>query len=83
MEYCETGSHATLAAYRYDNKTWCPQHPCPGGPIDRVPRGTCEIGRIHQAPDGIWWLPAYGKFACRRHMGILVRELIRRSEYGR
>jgi hypothetical protein len=83
MEYCAIGSHPTLTAYQYDSTTWCPEHPCPSGPVDPLPAGVCEVGRTHQPLDGVRFLPVYGKSACRRHMGILVREVIRRGEFGR
>lgn len=83
MEHCARGNHTTTDAFAYDGETWCPAHLPPPGDVDNVQPGTCEIGRAHYARDGVWWLPKHAKWACKRHLGILIREAVRRWEYGR
>lgn len=69
-------------SYTYDGATWCAEHPCPSGPIEPAQRGTCKVGRIHKA-EAVYWVPVMGVHVCKKHLGAMIREVIRRSEYGR
>lgn len=80
--FCMGGVHDTVNAFKYGSSTWCPEHLPPPAPADRVKAGTCEVGRIHRA-DEVWYIPSKDRWACRRHLGILVREVVRRGEFGR
>lgn len=81
MAFCEPGQHASLDTYEYEGTVWCRKHPPPPGPIDPPKPGICTLGRTHQA-DATFWVGVMGKRACRKHLAILLREVIRRSDYG-
>jgi hypothetical protein len=84
MGHCTAGNHSSLHAFEYDGKTWCPEHRPPSGPHDPPTPGICALGNRgpHKA-EHVNWLPVMGRHVCRRHMAILIREVIQRGEYGR
>lgn len=86
LGFCGAGNHATSSAYQYPpddplSPTYCWDHPAPVGPQDRKP-GDCKVGRIHRA-DVTYWVPVMGVTVCQRHLNQLLREVIRRGDYGR
>jgi hypothetical protein len=84
MSFCVTGNHDTDQGFKYDGAIWCPEHLPPSGPPDPVPAGICDVSRkAHNAPRGVWYLPVTGNSACSHHLGVIVREAVRRGEFGR
>jgi hypothetical protein len=84
MQFCVAGNHATDQGFKYDGAVWCPEHLPPSGPLDPVPAGICNIShKAHNAPRGVWYLPHFDKDACSHHLGVIVREAVRRGEFGR
>jgi hypothetical protein len=81
MAFCMPGQHASLHAFEYDGMTWCPEHLPPSGPADPAQRGVCTVGREHKS-EAVYWVAVMGRYACRRHLTILIAEVIRRGEYG-
>jgi len=84
MQFCVAGNHATDQGFKYDGAVWCPEHLPPSGPVDPVAPGICNIShKAHNAPRGVWYLPHFDKDACSHHLGVIVREAVRRGEFGR
>lgn len=81
--YCQEGNHATASVFSYDGRGYCPEHLPEPGPGDRLPPGTCEIGRGHYARGGVRWVPARGtvggRFMCQPHFHDYVDEIVRRG----
>lgn len=83
LGFCHAGNHATPTAYEYDGAGWCREHPCPSGPTEGPVPGYCQVGRIHFARDGVYYIPAKDIWACPRHFAAIVKEIIRRGGYGK
>lgn len=83
LGYCTAGQHVALSAYEYGELgTWCLDHPCPSGPMEGPLPGYCEVGRMHFAKEGVYWMPKYAKWACPRHFAGIIADAIRRGTYG-
>jgi hypothetical protein len=86
MAFCAPGQHPTLVGYKYPPRTgqvYCPEHPAPAGEPDPPVPGQCRLNlaRPHNS-EVTYWVPIMGRRVCRRHLGILVAEVIRRAEWG-
>ena len=83
MAFCEAGQHASLHAFEYDGRRWCKEHLPPSGPVDPPIPALCVVGhRVHQAAR-TYWLPVMGRRVCDTHLANLVKEVIRRGDFGR
>jgi hypothetical protein len=82
MGFCQAGNHVVEKSWMVDAQTWCPEHLPPGLAADPPRRGECKVGRIHKA-DAVWWVPVMGVYVCKRHLATIVREVIRRGEFGK
>lgn len=82
LGFCQAGNHATDRAYEYDGHGWCIQHPCPSGPTEGPQPGYCQVGRVHFAKGGVWYIPSKDIWACHKHLAAILKEVIRRGHYG-